>query len=324
LLSPLQLQPPSVLEGGGVLEQALRGGLVPGARPQPCDDATCPPNSFCTADLLTGGSHCPCSLGKGGHRCGTDISIQYPRFSGHSYLTFEPLKNSYQRTEITLQFKADGEEDGLLLYCGETETGRGDFLSLAIVRGRLQYRFDCGTGATVLQSEGPVQPAAWHTVTARRDGRNGSLQIDAHTPLTGSTKGSYSRITFRTPLYVGGGPGGWGLSAAAGTHQGLRGCLQALVINGRRLSLRPWPHGEALSGADVGECSAGLCRGVVCANGGSCVANSADSYLCLCPLGYRGRHCQEAVTEAIEIPQFIGRSYLTYDHQNFLKRVGAG
>lgn len=28
-----------------------------------------------------------------------------------------------------------------------------------------------------------------------------------------------------------------------------------------------------------------------------------------------------AVTEAIEIPQFIGRSYLTYDNRDILKRL---
>lgn len=32
-------------------------------------------------------------------------------------------------------------EDGLLLYCGENEHGRGDFTSLALVRGKLHYRW---------------------------------------------------------------------------------------------------------------------------------------------------------------------------------------
>ena len=31
-------------------------------------------------------------------------------------------------------------EDGLLLYCGENEHGRGDFMSLAIIRRSLQFR----------------------------------------------------------------------------------------------------------------------------------------------------------------------------------------
>lgn len=31
-------------------------------------------------------------------------------------------------------------EDGLLLYCGENEHGRGDFASVALVRGKIHYR----------------------------------------------------------------------------------------------------------------------------------------------------------------------------------------
>lgn len=34
-----------------------------------------------------------------------DIFIQYPQFFGHSYVTFEPLKNSYQAFQITLEFR---------------------------------------------------------------------------------------------------------------------------------------------------------------------------------------------------------------------------
>lgn len=83
-------------------------------------------------------------------------------------MTFEPLKNSYQTFQITLEFKVRAfccfalpllffwndenhlqkkhslvqadSEDGLLLYCGENEHGRGDFTSLALVRGKLHYR----------------------------------------------------------------------------------------------------------------------------------------------------------------------------------------
>lgn len=36
--------------------------------------------------------------------CLSDITIQYPQFYGYSYITFEPLKNSYQTFQITLEF----------------------------------------------------------------------------------------------------------------------------------------------------------------------------------------------------------------------------
>ena len=66
-------------------------------------------------------------------------------------------------------------------------------------------------------------------------------------------KGQYSKITFRTPLYLGGAPSAYWLVRATGTNRGFQGCVQALTVNGKRLDLRPWPLGKALSGADVGK-----------------------------------------------------------------------
>lgn len=66
-------------------------------------------------------------------------------------------------------------------------------------------------------------------------------------------KGQYSKITFRTPLYVGGAPSVYWLVRATGTNRGFQGCVQSLTVNGKRMDLRPWPLGKALSGADVGK-----------------------------------------------------------------------
>lgn len=40
---------------------------------------------------------------------------------------------------------------------------------------------------------------------------------------------------------------------ATGTNRGFQGCVQSLTVNGKRVDLRPWPLGKALSGADVGK-----------------------------------------------------------------------
>ncbi|XP_032134808.1 pikachurin isoform X1 [Sapajus apella] len=267
----------------------------------PCDETLCPADSFCVNDYTWGGSRCNCNLGKGGESCSEDIVIQYPQFFGHSYVTFEPLKNSYQAFQITLEFRAEAE-DGLLLYCGENEHGRGDFMSLTIIRRSLQFRFNCGTGVATIVSETKIKLGGWHTVMLYRDGQNGLLQLNNGTPVTGQSQGQYSKITFRTPLYLGGAPSAYWLVRATGTNRGFQGCVQLLVVNGRRIDMRPWPLGKALSGADVGECSSGICDEASCINGGTCTAIKADSYICLCPLGFKGRHCEDAFT--LTIPQF--------------------
>ncbi|XP_054439927.1 pikachurin [Pteronotus mesoamericanus] len=280
----------------------LRGApMMPRLFDKSCDETLCPIDSFCANDYSWGRSRCHCNLGKGGESCSEDIAIQYPQFFGYSYVTFEPLKNSHRAFHITLEFRAEAE-DGLLLYCGENEHERGDFMSLALTQRSLQFRFNCGTGVAIIESESKIKLGGWHVVTLYRDGLNGLLQLNNNTPVTGQSPGHYSKITFRTPLYLGGAPSTYWLARATGAHRGFQGCVQSLTVNGERMDLRPWPVGKALSGADVGECSSGICDEASCVNGGTCTAVRADSYICLCPLGFKGRHCEEAFTLAI--PQF--------------------
>ncbi|XP_048091436.1 pikachurin-like isoform X1 [Alosa alosa] len=274
----------------------------------PCEDAVCPPHTICVDDHTSGGSRCQCALGRQGPSCSEIVLMQFPRLFGYSYMAFDPLKNSFHSFHISLEFKADSV-DGLLFYCGENEHGYGDFSSLALIRGKLHFRYNCGTGAAHLVSERPVVPGQWHSVSVHREGTRGWLRLDNHTPVTGHSQGTYTKITFRTPLYVGGSPNGYWLARAAGTNRGFQGCLQSLSVNGKRVDMRPWPLGRALSGADVGECSEHACSGVSCANGGTCFSTRADAHICLCPLGYGGAQCQESVWLAV--PHF-NKSLLSY------------
>lgn len=79
-----------------------------------------------------------------------------------------------------------------------------------------------------------------------------------------SFQGQYSKITFRSPLYVGGSPTAYWLVRATGTNRGFVGCIQSLTINNRLTDIRPWPVGRALSGADIGEEASSPGGGCVC------------------------------------------------------------
>lgn len=37
--------------------------------------------------------------------CPTGLIVNFPKFYGFSHMTFEPLKNSYQSFQISLEFK---------------------------------------------------------------------------------------------------------------------------------------------------------------------------------------------------------------------------
>ena len=47
---------------------------------------------------------------------------------------------------MALKFNAADAQDGLLMYCAQSEDGHGDFTSLAIRDKRLEFRFDTGSG----------------------------------------------------------------------------------------------------------------------------------------------------------------------------------
>ncbi|XP_059550895.1 pikachurin isoform X1 [Myotis daubentonii] len=301
--TPASLPPAPVAPQPTPLKREGKNGMpaMPRLFDKPCDETLCPIDSFCANDYTWGRSRCHCYLGKGGESCSEDVAIQFPQFFGHSYVTFDPLKNSHQAFQITLEFRAEAE-DGLLLYCGESEHERGDFMALAIIRRSLRFRFNCGTGVAIIVSETKIKLGAWHTVMLYRDGLDGLLQLNNNTPVTGQSQGQYTKITFRTPLYLGGAPSTYWLVRATGTDRGFQGCVQSLTVNGERVDMRPWPLGRALGGADVGECSSGICDETSCIHGGTCTAVRADNYICLCPLGFKGRHCEDAFT--LTVPQF--------------------
>lgn len=64
--------------------------------------------------------------------------VETPAFSGLSFLEMEKL-NANSRLSIELEFRTFSER-GILLYNGQTPAGKGDFVSLAINDGHVEFR----------------------------------------------------------------------------------------------------------------------------------------------------------------------------------------
>lgn len=114
----------------------------------PCVSNPCQFGSTCepvTSKLFV----CKCSLGQRGKLC----EIQDPpywststtEFKGSSSIQFPCLENIGKAFEIEVFFLPK-LGDGLLLYNGQFKNGRGDFISINLVRNYVQFRFNLGSG----------------------------------------------------------------------------------------------------------------------------------------------------------------------------------
>ncbi|XP_078656989.1 pikachurin-like isoform X2 [Branchiostoma floridae x Branchiostoma belcheri] len=257
------------------------------------------------------GATCHCPLGRQGYQCQEEVEVRYPRFQGESFLSFPQLVASNMRFRVSLEFKAESL-DGLLMFSGKYRDGRGDFFSIALVNGHVQFRFNCGTGPANITTNSTVQLGKWHKLTVYRNRWNGWVSLDNKDTVHGRAKGLYHGITFRLPLYLGGVPDLGLVQEHTGVAEGFKGCVQKLIVNKERYNMRPQPYGKAVSGINVGECSEGVCEYVYCRNGGKCVAGSADSHLCLCPLGFTGTSCERDLDLSIPFFNSSRSAYSAY------------
>ena len=63
------------------------------------------------------------------------------------------------------------------MYCSQSKNGQGDFASIAIKDGRVEFRFDTGSGPAIIKSGVPINAGAWYTVYIER-----KLREDLTTP----------------------------------------------------------------------------------------------------------------------------------------------
>lgn len=298
------------------LGKALSGADVGECSSGICDEASCINGGTCTASKADS-YICLCPLGFRGRHCEDAFTLTIPQFreSLRSYAaTPWPLEPrhylSFMEFEIT--FRPDSE-DGVLLY--SYDTGSKDFLSINMAGGHVEFRFDCGSGTGVLRSEEPLTLGHWHELHVSRTAKNGILQVDKQKAVEGMAEGGFTQIKCNSDIFIGGVPNYDDVKKNSGILKPFSGSIQKIILNDRTIHVK---H-DFTWGVNV-ENAAHPCVGSPCAHGGSCRPRK-EGYECDCPLGFEGLHCQKAITEAIEIPQFIGRSYLTYDNPDILKRV---
>ncbi|NWZ43878.1 AGRIN protein, partial [Brachypodius atriceps] len=241
-------------------------------------------------------------------------AIRYfiPSFGGRSYLAFKTMK-AYHTVRISMEFRAL-EPSGLLLYNAQKH-GK-DFISLALVGGFVELRFNTGSGTGRVSSRVRVQPGRWHQLEVTRNRRSGALAVDGEPQVSGHSPPGTDGLNLDTDLFIGGAPEEHMalVTERTGAGAGLRGCIRLLAINDRGHQLRQGA-GDVLYGSAVGQCGHDPCQPNPCHHGGTCHARDAEMFHCQCPDGHTGTGMgAQRVTEQDHtvpfLPEFNGFSFL--------------
>ncbi|XP_028850828.1 basement membrane-specific heparan sulfate proteoglycan core protein isoform X4 [Denticeps clupeoides] len=202
-----------------------------------------------------------------------------------SYLTLPTIKNAYKAFNIKITFRPDNV-DGMIIFNGQKKTTGADFISLGLVGGRPEFRFDVGSGMATIRSPASVTLGAFHTVELRRNLTSGSLIMDGQPPITGSSQGKFHGLDLNEVLYVGGYPNYTLLAQTAGLNTGFVGCIRQLVIQGEEVIFKN------LDRSSTGVTNCPTCKDNPCQNGGYCQDSETSLYKCSCPRGFKGSNCQ--------------------------------
>lgn len=95
----------------------------------------------------------------------------------------------------------------------------------------------------------------WNHIRLYRVRWDARIQLNGGKHVEGRSKGLFSRITFREPVFVGGAGNTTGLSEKLPVSSGFKGCIRHLEINDHIYRFALKPRGEALKGYGIGKCT---------------------------------------------------------------------
>uniref|UniRef100_A0A674KBM4 Heparan sulfate proteoglycan 2 n=1 Tax=Terrapene triunguis TaxID=2587831 RepID=A0A674KBM4_9SAUR len=209
--------------------------------------------------------------------------VPYFTQNPQTFLALPTIKDAYKKFEIQITFRPD-TADGMLLYNGQKKSTGADFVSFGLVGGRPEFRFDAGSGMATIRHPAPIRLGEFHTVRLYRNLTQGSLVLDSHPPVNGTSQGKFQGLDLNEELYLGGYPD-YIAVAKSGLSSGFVGCVRQLLVQGEEVIFKDLD----LKAHGVSNCP--TCRDRPCQNGGVCRDSESSSYVCHCPQEFTGKAC---------------------------------
>ena len=149
-------------------------------------------------------------------------------FNATSYLQFNPHSFHPPLSSVALRFNPSSP-NGLLFYYGD-HTHNIDFFSVALIRQRVEYRFELGSMMPGILISDPVDMDSWHYVVVTLDGTRGTMAVDGGAEVRGDSEGTLTVLNAAGDIFVGGVSDYGTVSPHAGTDVGLTGCISDLEV----------------------------------------------------------------------------------------------
>lgn len=76
-------------------------------------------------------------------------------------------------------------------------------LSFIVVDGYLEFSFELGSGPAIITSTNRVDDGRRHKIVMKREGTEGSLEVDEEEPVSGDSGGMRAALNTHGNIYIG-------------------------------------------------------------------------------------------------------------------------
>ncbi|KAM9622277.1 protocadherin Fat 1 [Trichechus inunguis] len=281
-----------------------------------CEDSPCPEGSECVSDPSEKYT-CVCPGGRFA-QCPGSSSVT---FTGNSFVKYRLMENE-NKLEMKLSMRLRTySAHAVVMYARGT-----DYSILEIHHGRLQYKFDCGSGPGIVSVQSiQVNDGRWHAVSLEVNGNYARLVLDQVHTASGTAPGTLKTLNLDNHVFFGGHIRQQGTRHGRSPQvgNGFRGCMDSIYLNGQELPLNNKPRGYAHieESVDVSPgCSLTAtedCSSNPCQNGGICSPSPTGGYSCKCSALYTGTYCEVSVNPCSSNPCLYGGTCLV-DNRDFV------